>query len=130
MRGGTPTAADRVLATRRGRAIDTLAAGTHGVLVGIVRNDIVTTPLADITAHARCGREPARARARDGDLELQELHQGARAGGVRGVRRDAGREMSDLLHRGRERADDVDSGHRLELTKLLHAELRFPRGDR
>ena len=54
VRGGVPTAADRVLATRLGAAaIATLAAGTHGVLVGIVKNDIVTTPLADITGRTR-----------------------------------------------------------------------------
>jgi 6-phosphofructokinase 1 len=54
VRGGAPTAADRVLATRLGAvAIDALAAGKHGVLVGIVRNDIVTTPLAEIAGRAR-----------------------------------------------------------------------------
>jgi len=54
VRGGTPGAADRVLATRLGAAaIDTLAAGRHGVLVGIVKNDIVTTALADIAGRTR-----------------------------------------------------------------------------
>jgi 6-phosphofructokinase 1 len=54
VRGGTPTAADRVLATRLGAAaIDTLAAGKHGVLVGIVKTDVVTTPLADIAGRTR-----------------------------------------------------------------------------
>ena len=54
VRGGIPGAADRVLATRLGAAaIETLAAGRHGVLVGIVKNDIVTTPLADITGRTR-----------------------------------------------------------------------------
>ena len=33
---------DRVLATRLGAAVDSLAGGKHGVLVGIVKNDIVT----------------------------------------------------------------------------------------
>jgi len=54
VRGGAPGAADRVLATRLGAAaIDTLAAGRHGVLVGIVKNDIVTTALADIAGRTR-----------------------------------------------------------------------------
>jgi 6-phosphofructokinase 1 len=54
VRGGTPSAADRVLATRLGAAaIDTLAAGGHGVLVGIVRGDIVTTPLSEIDGRTR-----------------------------------------------------------------------------
>ena len=49
VRGGIPSAADRVLATRLGAAaIDTLAAGKHGVLVGIVKGDVVATPLAEI----------------------------------------------------------------------------------
>jgi 6-phosphofructokinase 1 len=49
VRGGIPTAADRVLATRLGAAaIDQLAAGGHGVLVGLLDNAIVATPLAEI----------------------------------------------------------------------------------
>jgi len=54
VRGGSPGAADRVLATRLGAAaIATLAAGTHGVLVGIVKNDVVTTPLIEIAGRTR-----------------------------------------------------------------------------
>jgi 6-phosphofructokinase 1 len=54
VRGGAPGAADRVLATRLGAAaIDTLAAGKHGVLVGIVKNEIITTPLAEIAGRTR-----------------------------------------------------------------------------
>ena len=54
VRGGAPTAADRVLATRLGAAaIDALAAGRRGVLVGIVKGDAVTTPLADIAGRTR-----------------------------------------------------------------------------
>jgi 6-phosphofructokinase 1 len=54
VRGGAPTAADRVLATRLGAAaVDTLAAGKHGVLAGIVKNEVVTTPLAEITGKTR-----------------------------------------------------------------------------
>ena len=54
VRGGAPGAADRVLATRLGAAaVDTLAAGKHGVLVGIVKNDVVATPLAEIAGRTR-----------------------------------------------------------------------------
>ena len=54
VRGGAPTAADRVLATRLGAAaIATLADGTHGVLVGMVKGDIVTTPLAEVAGRMR-----------------------------------------------------------------------------
>jgi len=54
VRGGIPTAADRVLATRLGAAaVDTLAGGVHGVLVGIVKGEVVTTPLDKITGRMR-----------------------------------------------------------------------------
>ena len=54
VRGGTPTAADRVLATRLGAAaIAALADGKRGVLVGIIKGDIAVTPLADITGRTR-----------------------------------------------------------------------------
>jgi 6-phosphofructokinase 1 len=54
VRGGVPTAADRLLGTRLGAAaVDTLAGGKHGVLVGIVKGDTVTTPLVDITGKTR-----------------------------------------------------------------------------
>jgi 6-phosphofructokinase len=43
-----------VLATRLGAAaIETLGTGRHGVLVGIVKNDIVTTALAEIAGRTR-----------------------------------------------------------------------------
>ena len=49
VRGGNPTAADRVLATRLGAAaIDVLADGRDGVLVGLIDHRIVATPLAEI----------------------------------------------------------------------------------
>ena len=49
VRGGIPSAADRVLATRLGAAaIETPANGSHGVLVGIMKGDVVVTPLAEI----------------------------------------------------------------------------------
>jgi 6-phosphofructokinase 1 len=54
VRGGAPGAADRILATRLGAAaVDTLAAGQHGVLVGIVRNEVVRTPLAELAGRTR-----------------------------------------------------------------------------
>ncbi|HEX6689776.1 MAG TPA: ATP-dependent 6-phosphofructokinase [Burkholderiales bacterium] len=54
VRGGAPGAADRILATRLGAAaVDALAEGRHGVLVGIVRNEIVRTPLAEIAGRTR-----------------------------------------------------------------------------
>src|SRR6266513_2066494 len=54
VRGGSPTAADRVLATRLGSAaVDCLASGQQGVLVGASCNEIVTTPLAEIAGRTR-----------------------------------------------------------------------------
>ena len=54
VRGGVPTAADRVLATRFGAAaVDQLAAGNTGVLVGTIRNAITTTPLAEVAGKTK-----------------------------------------------------------------------------
>jgi 6-phosphofructokinase 1 len=54
VRGGAPGAADRILATRLGAAaVETLAAGRYGVLVGIVRNDVLHTPLVEIAGRTR-----------------------------------------------------------------------------
>jgi 6-phosphofructokinase 1 len=54
VRGGIPSAADRVLATRLGAAaIETLAGGKHGVLVGIIKGDVVFTPLTEIAGKMR-----------------------------------------------------------------------------
>lgn len=62
-RGGDPTAADRVLATQLGAAaVDQLAAGKHGVLVGLVKGEIVATPYAEVLS----GSKPL-------DLELLKL---------------------------------------------------------
>ena len=48
-RGGTPTAYDRLLATRLGAgAVHALVRGESNVLVGMVRGQVVTTPLAEI----------------------------------------------------------------------------------
>jgi 6-phosphofructokinase 1 len=53
-RGGTPGAADRLLATRLGAAaVQKLAEGQDGVLVGIGGGEIVTTPLAEVVANKR-----------------------------------------------------------------------------
>jgi 6-phosphofructokinase 1 len=54
VRGGVPTAADRVLATRLGAAaVDSLAAGKSGVLLGMLRGEIAETSLAEITGRMR-----------------------------------------------------------------------------
>jgi len=48
-RGGTPTAFDRLLATRLGvAAMEALARGEHGVLVGLLDNRPGLTPLDDV----------------------------------------------------------------------------------
>jgi 6-phosphofructokinase 1 len=45
-RGGSPAASDRLLATRLGAAAtDCLARGEYGVLVGLIKGNIATTPL-------------------------------------------------------------------------------------
>ena len=50
-RGGTPTAFDRLLATRLGAAAtECLAQGKFGVLVGLHRDGIKTIPLAEVVA--------------------------------------------------------------------------------
>ncbi len=49
MRGGHPTAQDRYLATVLGAgAVDALARGESGVLVGLINNQVTTTPLAEV----------------------------------------------------------------------------------
>ena len=54
VRGGIPSAADRVLATRLGAAaIDILAGGKRGVLAGIIKGDVAVTPLEEITGRTR-----------------------------------------------------------------------------
>jgi 6-phosphofructokinase 1 len=48
-RGGTPSAFDRLLATRlASAAVDFLARGEHGRLVGLVKGEVRATPLAEI----------------------------------------------------------------------------------
>ncbi|MBN1309848.1 MAG: 6-phosphofructokinase [Anaerolineae bacterium] len=48
-RGGTPNAFDRILATRLAAgATDCLARGEFGVLVGLLRSEVSTTPLSEV----------------------------------------------------------------------------------
>jgi 6-phosphofructokinase 1 len=50
-RGGTPTAYDRVLATRYGvEAVDALTRGETGVMVALRGTDVLTVPLSDALA--------------------------------------------------------------------------------
>jgi len=54
VRGGVPSSADRVLATRLGAAaVECLAEGSSGMLVGSVRGEIARTPLAEIAGRTR-----------------------------------------------------------------------------
>ncbi|MGE5579309.1 MAG: 6-phosphofructokinase [Bacillota bacterium] len=53
-RGGTPTAFDRLLASRLGaKAVDLLASGESGLMVGISGNKIVSTPIERVLATKR-----------------------------------------------------------------------------
>ena len=53
-RGGSPTAFDRVLATRFGvAAVDELMAGRKGVMVALRGTAIVTVPLDEVTQSNR-----------------------------------------------------------------------------
>jgi 6-phosphofructokinase 1 len=48
-RGGTPGVFDRLLATRFGAAaVDHLARGKHGILIGLIRDEITATPLCEV----------------------------------------------------------------------------------
>jgi len=48
-RGGVPSSSDRILAARFGiAAIDQIALGNHGILVGVHKGEIVFTPLAEV----------------------------------------------------------------------------------
>ncbi|MCL5745943.1 MAG: 6-phosphofructokinase [Acidobacteria bacterium] len=62
-RGGSPTFADRLLATRlAAAAVESLAAGVHGVLTGMFKADVITTPLSEVVS-----------RRKQLDLKLLEL---------------------------------------------------------
>lgn len=53
-RGGAPTAFDRLLATRIGSAAaDMLIGGTHGVVVGMIKSAIATTPYEDVIGRTK-----------------------------------------------------------------------------
>jgi 6-phosphofructokinase 1 len=53
-RGGTPGAFDRLLASRLGAAaIEHLARGEHGILVGLLKGEIAATPLAQVVANKK-----------------------------------------------------------------------------
>jgi 6-phosphofructokinase 1 len=52
--GGAPGAFDRLLATRLGAAaVERLADGEHGVLMGLRDGAISATPLAEVVANAK-----------------------------------------------------------------------------
>jgi 6-phosphofructokinase 1 len=54
VRGGSPSAADRVLATRLGAAaVECLARGESGVLVGALCGEIASTPLDEVAGRTR-----------------------------------------------------------------------------
>jgi len=62
-RGGSPTAFDRLLATRLGAAaVDTLHEGKSGLMVGLGGSRIITIPLAEVAA-----------KRKELDLQLYEL---------------------------------------------------------
>jgi len=54
VRGGIPSAFDRVLATRLGAAsVEQLARGAPGMMVGLLGNELVATPLADVAGRSK-----------------------------------------------------------------------------
>jgi 6-phosphofructokinase 1 len=53
-RGGAPSAYDRLLATRfAAEAVEHLTRGEHGLLVGLVRGEIASTPLVEVVANKK-----------------------------------------------------------------------------
>lgn len=53
-RGGAPSAFDRILASRTGAAaVEALARGARGVLIGITKNTITETPLAEVAGRIK-----------------------------------------------------------------------------
>jgi len=53
-RGGSPTAYDRLLASRMGvKAVEALMDGTHGVMTGLKGKGIDYIPLADVISNKR-----------------------------------------------------------------------------
>ncbi len=54
VRGGNPSAFDRILASRLAAgATDALARGEFGVLAGLTKNEIKTVPLSEVVAHKK-----------------------------------------------------------------------------
>lgn len=52
-RGGRPTARDRIIASQMGAAaVEALAAGRHGLMIGMRRGETVETPLRTVVQHA------------------------------------------------------------------------------
>ncbi len=53
-RGGAPGAYDRILASRLGAgAVEALARGEYGVLVGMIKSQVTTTPLEEVVTHKK-----------------------------------------------------------------------------
>lgn len=53
-RGGTPSAYDRILASRLGAAaVYEMVKSNYGVLVGEIKDEIVTTPLEEVVSHPK-----------------------------------------------------------------------------
>jgi len=53
-RGGSPTARDRIISGMMGaRAVEALAAGRSGMMVGMWRGEVAETPLADVVARGQ-----------------------------------------------------------------------------
>jgi len=53
-RGGNPGAFDRLLSTRLGAATtERLARGEHGILAGLIKDEIIATPLAEVVANKK-----------------------------------------------------------------------------
>ncbi|MHB8193139.1 MAG: 6-phosphofructokinase [Bellilinea sp.] len=53
-RGGAPQASDRILASRLGAgATEAMARGEYGVLVGLIKNEVTTTPLEVVVANKK-----------------------------------------------------------------------------
>ena len=54
-RGGDPTVFDRLLATRLAvAAVERLGDGERGTMTGLVKNEIVSTPFAEVFANKKC----------------------------------------------------------------------------
>ncbi|MFN7036530.1 MAG: 6-phosphofructokinase [Bellilinea sp.] len=53
-RGGDPGAYDRILASRLGAgAVEALERGEYGVLVGMIKSQVATTPLEEVVSHKK-----------------------------------------------------------------------------